>query len=210
MQKKKIYLINEIFLSVQGEGARLGMAAVFVRFAGCNLKCTKDREGFNCDTDLKVRFKRTLHELVADISKTALACREIIFTGGEPALQLDPLLCRILAEKGYSLGVETNGTIDLKPLEKLFRWVTISPKGKTDYRKCDELKLVLKWGQFIDYEFISQFRDRKGSNPKIYLSPAFEGKTMPSENVQWCFGYVLDNPRLFSLTLQAHKILGVR
>ena len=111
--------INEIFYSLQGEGAHTGTPAVFVRFSGCNLKCDF------CDTS---------HE-------SGIEMRMVILTGGEPGLWIDDALVNALHKAGKYVAIETNGT---QVLPEAIDWVTCSPKEGTTLRikHIDEVKVV--------------------------------------------------------------------
>lgn len=120
----KRYGINEVFYSLQGEGMRAGTANVFVRFSGCNLTCNRGEHGFDCDTEFTSGQKMTAQEIFAEaVRLQGEAYRpapkfgsrgdgwcSVIFTGGEPMLQLDDELVRIFKEDGWYVAIETNGT----------------------------------------------------------------------------------------------------
>ncbi len=156
------YAVKEMFYTLQGEGANAGRPAVFMRFSGCNLwtGLEKDRNkgpgGCSrwCDTDfvgtdgtVGGKFKSP-EEVVAELWKHwprteagARGKRFVVCTGGEPLLQLDEALLSALNADGWSVAVETNGTIEIPP-GKL--WVTVSPKANAPLRvtRGNELKLV--------------------------------------------------------------------
>jgi 7-carboxy-7-deazaguanine synthase (Cx14CxxC type) len=136
------YPVREIFYTLQGEGAHIGTPAVFVRFAGCNLWSGREEDRADavcrfCDTDFLNGTKYCLDEIVATVR--AHGCQNVVFTGGEPGLQLNSEL--IAAFPGYHLAVETNGTV---LLPRGLDWVCVSPKAGTHIRQttADELKLV--------------------------------------------------------------------
>lgn len=164
---KKTYAIKEVFWTLQGEGSRAGTAAVFVRFAGCNLwnglpegrakgagECARW-----CDTDFYGGEKLTEARLVARMEQAwqggdgGIPNRKwCVLTGGEPLLQVDEALCRTLKAAGWCIAVETNGTQEVAPLF-LGQWVdhvTCSPKIIQESRKipllldrCTDLKVVV-------------------------------------------------------------------
>ena len=128
------YKVNEIFYSLQGEGFWTGTPMVFVRFSGCNLCCPF------CDTSHGAFTEMSADEILSAVRSAGGACRRICLTGGEPSLQLDEPLVRLLKAEGYLLHVETNGT---RELPEGLDWITLSPKSAVALQRADELKLVL-------------------------------------------------------------------
>ncbi len=217
------YRIKEIFHSLQGEGVHAGRAAVFCRFSGCNLWTGREQDRQDaacrfCDTD----FTGTdgpgggVFEDTGQLASAILAAFPyaldgdgwrpyVVFTGGEPALQLTTELLDALHARGCQCGVETNGTL---PLPGGLDWVTVSPKAGTRLAvtRGDELKLV--WPQEgldpagfagLDFgHFILQPRDEAGADT--------EGN---AAHVAACVRYCLAHPR-WRLGLQTHKFLGIR
>ncbi|MEA3504142.1 MAG: 7-carboxy-7-deazaguanine synthase QueE [Bacteroidota bacterium] len=122
--------INEIFYSVQGEGFHSGRAAIFIRFSGCNLKCSF------CDTDHSLKMELSQKEILTEISK--YDCKFVVLTGGEPALQVTQEFVSLLQDDGYYVAIESNGTKELPKAD----WITISPKENWIVKKGNELKLV--------------------------------------------------------------------
>lgn len=193
----KTYKINEIFYSIQGEGARTGTANIFIRFAECNLTC-----GF-CDTEFESFKEMDFEAIIQECYK--YNCKNIIFTGGEPLLQLDKTLIDLFKYRGYFLAVETNGSI--KPPEGL-DWITVSPKVAEHVVEknffpllVDELKYVRHTGQEIPKPKI------QASN--YFISPMFNGNLIDSENLNHCIELVKKNP-LWKLTMQYHKWWKIR
>ena len=125
--------INEIFVSLQGEGFHTGTAAVFVRFSGCNLACAF------CDTNHHPFTLMSDEEIANAVAKHSADW--VILTGGEPSLQASEHLIELLHRNGKKVAIETNGTHEL-PTN--IDWVTVSPKiwDKTIVNQADELKLV--------------------------------------------------------------------
>ena len=191
------YRVNEIFYSIQGEGAFAGFPAVFVRFSGCNLACPW------CDTDHSNFVEMTSDEL-EDAVRELLKSREgaiIVLTGGEPALQLrddDPLFqgfgCRIC--------IETNGTL---PVPGWVEWITVSPKNELGIRDIvpipNELKFVFE-SEHIPYYLSMQEAD---CEKRIQPLARRDGTT----NLREALEFVLAHPR-FKLSVQLHKLIGVR
>lgn len=189
------YRVNEIFYSIQGEGAFAGTPAVFVRFSGCNLACPW------CDTDHSHFAEMTRDELENAV-RVLLTGRDgaiIVLTGGEPALQLrddEPLFqgfgCRIC--------IETNGTL---PVPDWVDWVTVSPKNELSaiVPLFDELKFVFE-PEHIPYYLSMQ---DVGCIKSIQPLARKDGTTNLAEALE----FVLAHPR-FKLSVQLHKIIGVR
>ena len=113
--KDKRYRVNEIFYSLQGEGLRAGEASVFVRFSGCNLKCSLKKSDispgfFNCDTEFTSGREMGYAEIMDEVDSVANQCQWIVLSGGEPALQVDKHLVAAAHDRGYKVAIETNGT----------------------------------------------------------------------------------------------------
>lgn len=167
-----LYNITEIFYSLQGEGRNTGMAAWFIRFAGCNLSCSF------CDTDYSPKLNLGESHIIDLISMEKENCKNVILTGGEPSLQnLKPILLE-LKKQGFYVAIETNGTNDLLRYrrEGLLDWVTVSPKVLPIKVDCiiDEIKVVwpspiLKQCEAIEarYHYLQPCDDKnKESNTK--------------------------------------------
>ncbi len=183
---KKTYKVNEIFYSLQGEGYYTGTPAVFLRFSGCNRKCTF------CDTDHSAFTEMSADE-IADAC-AAFPARHLVVTGGEPLLQLDSDLLRLLKLKRFYVQVETNGSLPVPPEVD---WVTCSPKDAPwGVDRVDELKIVYQ-GQDVE-ETAALF-----GVPVCFLQPC-SGKNT-AETVE----YILAHPR-WRLSLQTHKLLDIR
>lgn len=210
MSNSKTVIVNECYLSIQGEGVRTGTANVFVRFSHCNLKCDiapgpKSPGGFACDTEFASGRRMTWDELVAYIETVAPDWRStgrwLILTGGEPGLQLSAALIDFLHAAGYLLAIESNGSVELPPG---LDWITISPKVAEHAIKqlsANEVKYVRGYGQAIPSPVI------KADNQII--SPAFNGTNLDSATLRWCEQLVLENPR-WRLGVQLHKLLTQR
>lgn len=186
MNATKTYKVNEIFYSLQGEGFYTGTPAVFLRFAGCNCKCSF------CDTDHADGREMTADE-IADAC-AAYPARHLVATGGEPLLQLDSDLLRMLKAKGFYVQIETNGSLPAPPEVD---WVTCSPKD-APWRidRVDELKIVYQ-GQDVE-QLASAF-----GTPRRFLQPCSGMNT--AETVD----YILAHPT-WRLSLQTHKLLDIR
>ena len=209
------YAVKEIFYTLQGEGAQAGRAAVFCRFAGCNLWSGREVDRTDaickfCDTDFADvngegggRFE-TAVDLAAAIgqkwpAESGLGKRFVVCTGGEPLLQLDAKLIAALHGRNFEIAVETNGTI---AAPEGVDWLCVSPKAGTELkqRSGDELKLVFP---------------QLGIDPAVFEALAFrhffiQPMDGPSREAYTglALRYCLDHPR-WRLSLQTHKILGI-
>jgi len=205
------YRVKEVFYSIQGEGVRSGQAAVFCRFSGCNRSREKETPlscPF-CDTDFLGTDgpgggvfdgpQSLADHLVSFWPQDRSGEPYLIFTGGEPALQLDEPLLRAVKEKGFSTAVETNGSLPLPPgLE----WITVSPKPGSSLRisQGDELKLLFPIG--LDPEDFKKLRfDHFLLQP--VSGPDFQA------SARACYDYILEHPS-WRLSLQLHRILNVK
>lgn len=204
----KSYLVNEVFYTIQGEGNWSGRAAVFCRFSRCNLWTGREEDRATaicqfCDTDFASGTRMTQDELVRLIFTTWPQTAHkpmVVFTGGEPLLQLDEELVWILKDLGFYVAVETNGTM---PVPDGVNWVCVSPKAGTTIRLpyADELKLVfpqqmLMPDRLVDY--LAKIR---------WLSP-MDGPDLEA-NTQAAIEYVMGDPT-WRLNVQTHKLIGVR
>ncbi|WP_033073343.1 7-carboxy-7-deazaguanine synthase [Sphingopyxis sp. MWB1] len=208
-----VYSVKEIFLTLQGEGMQAGRRAVFCRFAGCNLWTGREADRAKaicqfCDTDfvgtdgtLGGKYDAaTLASTIAECWGAGEADRYVVLTGGEPMLQVDAALVAALHEQGFTIAIETNGTL---PVEPTIDWICVSPKAGSELvqTRGDELKLV--WPQ-------------PGSDPDRLATLDFTHRLIQplddarsADNIQACVDFVLNDPR-WTLSLQTHKILSLR
>jgi 7-carboxy-7-deazaguanine synthase (Cx14CxxC type) len=208
------YAVKEIFMTLQGEGAHAGRAAVFCRFSGCNLWSGREQDRASatcrfCDTDF-VGTDGTFggrygsaEELAATIAAQwtgAETERYTVLTGGEPLLQVDAALIKALQGRGFAIGIETNGT--LLPPDGL-DWICVSPKAGAELklRHGHELKLVYP---------------QAGASPEDFATLAFERFSLQpmdgpeaAENTVRAIDYCMRHPQ-WRLSLQTHKTLGIR
>lgn len=183
---EKLYKVNEIFYSLQGEGYYTGTPAVFLRFSGCNRRCEF------CDTDHFSSTKMTATEIATAVAR--FPSRHLVVTGGEPALQLDSDLMRELKKHRFYVQVETNGSLPLPPEVD---WVTCSPKDAPwDIGRVDELKIVFD-GRDVE-EIAAMIPARHH-----FLQPLSGG------NIPEVVNYCLKNP-LWRLSLQTHKLIDIQ
>jgi 7-carboxy-7-deazaguanine synthase (Cx14CxxC type) len=208
------YAVKEIFYTLQGEGAQAGRAAVFCRFAGCNLWTGRESDRAAavctfCDTDFvgtdgpgggKFATADALATAVAAAWPAAEPGRPfVVCTGGEPLLQVDAPLVLALHARGFEIAVETNGTVDPPPG---IDWICVSPKAGAELRlrRGDELKLVYPQPAAMPERFAGlSFRH-------FFLQP-MDGPHREA-NTQAAVRYCLAHPR-WRLSLQTHKLLGI-
>jgi len=207
------YTVKEIFLTLQGEGGQAGRAAVFCRFAGCNLWSGREQDRAAaicsfCDTDFVGTDgvgggKFTTAEALAEaISATWTAGAErplVVCTGGEPLLQLDAPLIGALHARGFEIAVETNGTL---PAPEGIDWVCVSPKAQATVvqRRGQELKLVYPQVGVDPARFAGLDFER------FFLQP-MDGPEREA-NTAAAVAYCLSHPR-WRLSVQTHKYLGL-
>ncbi len=209
------YAVKEIFYTLQGEGAQAGRAAVFCRFAGCNLWTGREADRATavckfCDTEFVGtdgagggKFEAA-EDLAAAIEQkwpagSLLGKRFVVCTGGEPLLQLDAPLIAALHARGFEVAVETNGTI---AAPEALNWICVSPKAGSVrvQRSGDELKLVFPQAGIDPAEFeLLSFRH-------FFLQP-MDGPDRAA-NTELALRYCLDHPQ-WRLSLQTHKFLGI-
>ena len=208
------YSVKEIFYTLQGEGAQAGRAAVFCRFAGCNLWSGREEDRASaactfCDTDFvgtdgtgggKFEHAHALAQAIASHWPAQQTRRFVVLTGGEPLLQVDAALTQALHALDFEVAVETNGTV---PAPEGVDWLCMSPKGQqaTVITQGQELKLV--------YPQI-------GVDPAQFESLAFThfclqpmDGPLARENTEAAIAYCQAHPR-WRLSVQTHKWIGIR
>jgi 7-carboxy-7-deazaguanine synthase len=216
------YAVKEIYFTLQGEGARAGRAAVFCRFAGCNLWTGREEDRAAaacrfCDTDfvgtdgpgggrfataveLGDALARVWQETAGPIGigDRSAGVPYVVFTGGEPLLQLDAALVAEAHARGFEVAVETNGTI---PPPEGIDWLTVSPKPDSELvvRRGDELKLV--YPHEVSPESLADL-----SFLHFFLQP-MDGDRLQA-NTRLAIDYCRAHPR-WRLSLQAHKLIGI-
>ncbi|MBV9277070.1 MAG: 7-carboxy-7-deazaguanine synthase QueE [Candidatus Eremiobacteraeota bacterium] len=188
--------LNEMFYSIQGEGAFTGTPAVFVRLAGCNLSCRF------CDTDYSLKQLMNVADILSRVEKLGDGCRTVILTGGEPLAQDESAtLIAALRDAGYRVHIESNGTIET-PLQSDV-WLTISPKERLSKAMADranEAKLIVD--RRVPLEWVAQFP----AKTLIFLQP--EGNK--PENVALALEALKRDPQRLRLSLQTHKFIGIK
>lgn len=208
------YTVKEIYYTLQGEGGQAGRAAVFCRFTGCNLWTGREADRSKavcqfCDTDFigtdgpgggKFASAEALAQAVRQHWPSGAGGKPlVVFTGGEPLLQLDEALVDALHAAGFEIAVETNGT---QPAPEGLDWICVSPKADAELvlRRGTELKLVFPQPsampeRFADLDF-----------QHFFLQPmdGIEGK----KNTQKAIEYCLQHPQ-WRLSIQTHKVIGI-
>lgn len=208
-----MYSVKEIFLTLQGEGAQTGRRAVFCRFAGCNLWSGREADRASaicqfCDTDFvgtdgtgggKFETAQILADAIARCWGDSADHRYVVCTGGEPLLQMDAPLIDALHARGFSIAIETNGTI---AVPAGIDWVCMSPKvnAQTIVERGDELKLV--YPQAGD----DPARHAHKAFAHFFLQP-MDGPAREA-NTQAAIRYCLAHPK-WRLSLQTHKLTGM-
>jgi 7-carboxy-7-deazaguanine synthase len=208
------YAVKEIFFTLQGEGGNAGTAAVFLRFAGCNLWSGRERDRATavcrfCDTDFVHtdgpgggRFTDTDSLADAVLGKWPRGVKShrfVVCTGGEPLLQLDEPLLEALHARGFRVAVETNGT---QPVPRSIDWVCVSPKAGAPLvvQRGDELKLVFPQQgaepeRFEELDFLHFFLQPMDGPERV-------------RNTDLAVAYCRAHPR-WRLSLQTHKLIGI-
>ncbi len=209
------YTVKELYYTLQVEGAQTGRAAVFCRMTGCNLWSGREEDRASaackfCDTDFigvdgpgGGKFANA-SDLAAGIrscwdTEAAGGTPYVVFTGGEPLLQVDDALVNACHEAGLEVGVETNGT---RPAPAGLDWICVSPKADAEVvlRQGDELKLVFPQ----DENRPTDFEDLKFTH--WFLQPK-DGEEV-DEHVLAATEYCRRNPK-WRLSLQTHKWIGI-
>jgi 7-carboxy-7-deazaguanine synthase (Cx14CxxC type) len=207
-----MYSIKEIYYTLQGEGAQTGRAAVFLRFAGCNLWSGLERDRENavcrfCDTDFvgtngpgggKFKTPDMLAEQVA-LQWVGGGAPYVVCTGGEPLLQLDAPLIAALHGRGFEIAIETNGSLEAPPG---LDWICVSPKAGAPLRQRQGSELKLVYPQ-------------AGAEPPLFESLDFghfflqpmDGPRQ-TDNIREAVRYCLAHPQ-WRLSLQTHKLIGL-
>ena len=215
------YRVNEIFYTLQGEGAHAGIPAVFVRFSGCNLRCPW------CDTEFS-----NFTEMSADVIVTEMLSlydlpnvrrKMCVLTGGEPSLQVDKPLLDALHAAGFYICIETNGT---RPLPDGIDWITCSPKEASltnhqspitnlSLRRANEVKVVFTgtcdpeiWRTKIEAEHW-MLQPLRYTGEWLLEHAVDEWEDDRNDNLDDTVRYILSHP-FWRLSVQLHKIVGLR
>lgn len=214
------YSVKEIFYTLQGEGAQTGRASVFCRFSGCNLWSGLEKDRHKtvcsfCDTDFVGvggegggKFVDARHLADAIINTWPQAEKGhsrdhtpyVVFTGGEPFLQLDEELIKLLHDAGFEVAVETNGTIEAP---QGIDWICVSPKQLDNLKQIsgNELKLLFPLSELPPDKFETLAFEH------FFLQAVDEGDA--NDHTQDVIQYCMEHPK-WRLSLQTHKLLGLK
>ncbi|MEO1292616.1 MAG: 7-carboxy-7-deazaguanine synthase [Pseudomonadota bacterium] len=217
------YSVKEAYYTLQGEGAQAGRAAVFLRFAGCNLWSGREADRASaicrfCDTDFvgldgpgggRFADAKALADHVAGVwQANAAAGRAIpyvVCTGGEPLLQLDPALIAALHGAGFEIAVETNGTL---PAPAEIDWICVSPKGTAGLVQTTGHELKLVYPQAEPEAAPERFQALDFGH--FFLQPldALGDPVASQSHTDAAIAYCLAHPQ-WRLSMQTHKVLGI-
>jgi 7-carboxy-7-deazaguanine synthase len=210
------YAVKELFYTLQGEGARSGRTSVFCRFAGCNLWSGREEDRVHaacyfCDTDFVgtdgpgggiFRDPETLADAIRQQWPAAegrpLPHGYVVFTGGEPLLQLDEPLIAACHGWGFEVAVETNGTVPAPPG---IDWLTVSPKPNSSLVQCQGSELKLVFPHEVRPEDVAHLPFQH-----FFLQP-MDGPRV-QENTRLAVAYCQAHPQ-WRLSLQMHKLIGI-
>ena len=217
-----MYRVNEIFYTLQGEGAHSGIPAVFVRFSGCNLRCPW------CDTEFAqytlMSAAQIIDEMLAMYDEPNERRKMCVLTGGEPSLQVDKELIDTLHTAGFYICIETNGT---HALPEGIDWITCSPKALSlqhsanshqpplALKKVNEVKVVFTgdydpeiWRTQLEAEHW-MLQPLRYNGELLMESGIDEWENDSNDNLDETVRYILAHP-FWRLSVQLHKIAGLR
>ena len=212
--------INDIFYSLQGEGSNTGRAAIFIRFAGCNLRCSF------CDTEFDSYTEMTDDKVISEIKSLTSHLSPltshpspltshllVVLTGGEPTLQVDEAFVDLLHQHGYEVAMESNGT---RPAPRNLDWLTVSPKSlplspsEGRGKHPDEIKIVFTTEEEVEQLITTFPLPLEGARGRLYLQPCDTGDPVRNaEIMQRCVEYIKQHPQ-WRLSLQTHKLIGIK
>lgn len=209
------YSVKEVFYTLQGEGANAGRPAVFCRFSGCNLWSGREEDRATatcrfCDTDFVgtdgdgggkfANADALAHAIETQWPSPDKRRRFVVLTGGEPLLQVDQELIDALHNLGFTIAVETNGTVEPP---RGIDWICVSPKAGT--------KIVVREGQELKLVF-----PQLGADPHEFTDLAFENFYLQpmdgpnaTENTAMAVSFCQSHPG-WNLSVQTHKLIGIR
>ncbi len=219
------FRIKEAFYTLQGEGARSGRASVFIRFSKCNLWngresgrvaalcqfCDTDITGIDGENGGNYNLQALLGLALSLWPRDSKGCMKgkpyVVFTGGEPALQLTETLVASFKDAEFETAVESNGTL---ALPNNLDWVCISPKGKSEViiKQCDELKLVFPQTDLSPDDINNIKAEHYFISPMAHYGSNESSGMIVRENMQAATQYCLEHPK-WRMSLQTHKLLGI-
>ena len=189
-------IVNEIFYSLQGEGGRVGKPSIFIRLSKCNLRCSF------CDTEFDSGEEMTLDEILNEIAE--FGCKWIVWTGGEPTLQLTDEMVYFFKERGFLQAIETNGT---RKVPEGIDYITCSPKQHFEKVRdliphAHEFRFPIQKGDLLPDLSVLPIAEN------YYLSPIFDADQANNENIDYCVQLIKENPK-WSLSIQLHKLIQI-
>lgn len=235
-EKQKRYMVNEVFLSLQGEGVRAGTLNVFVRLSKCNMACRvepgdKSPGGFDCDTEFESGRRMTAEQILEEVLRLwphdertvePLGKPWVVLTGGEPLLQYDLDLWEELHSHGVAVAVETNGSLEVPRTHQLGDevWAAMPHEQRLAYYCADWITVSPKVAEHAvrqrDAHEVKYVRGAGQAAPQtsvcadLYLvSPAHDGLRLDPEALATCQRIIRDDPR-WRLSVQQHKAWRVR
>lgn len=208
-------VVNEIFYSLQGEGSRQGEPSIFIRLQGCDLTC-----GF-CDTEFESGVQMPIEEILNHISK--FPCKYIVWTGGEPALQITEHVVNLFHAAGYEQAIETNGNNKVPMNLDL---VTLSPKvaehvvekhfGRYVKGKAQHVTIADEDLPELEVKYVRHKGQMSLPKPVVdadyyFISPQFNGFDLDTENFNQCLKLVMENTTNtnWKISIQLHKLLRI-
>ncbi|NWO18848.1 7-carboxy-7-deazaguanine synthase QueE [Leptotrichia sp. oral taxon 223] len=202
--------VVEIFKSIQGEGFNFGKEVVFLRLGKCNLKCPW------CDTDWNKYKKIELENIIYEIEKEN--CKSVIITGGEPTMQDLKPLCKKLKEKGFWIGIETNGTNDVG--YEFIDYIATSPKFfykdlvKLNLKKANEIRIVVDNDDVEEYVKFCKKIENEIEADRFFLSPVEESETANFLNLETLAKVRQQlnerEEKEWQVSIQLHKLMKVK
>lgn len=234
-KKNKRYMVNEVFLSLQGEGVRAGTLNVFVRLSKCNMACAvepgaKSPGGFDCDTEFESGRYMTAYEIRDEVIRLwpgatdgkNLTTMWIVLTGGEPLLQYDEELYEAMRVCGIRVAIETNGSLEVPRTHQIPAevWANMPHEQRLAYYCADWITVSPKVAEHairqLDAHEVKYVRGAGQAAPQttvvadLYLvSPAHDGLRLDPEALAACQRIIRDDPR-WRLSVQQHKAWRVR
>lgn len=201
--------VNEIFYSLQGEGANTGLPMIFIRLSGCSIKEICYNNGVLCDTEFESGKSMEVNEIIEFIKLNDFKSKWILFTGGEPLDKLKDCHISTFKENGFKIAIETSGA---KKIIKNIDYITVSPKVaehileknfplRQNGTNVDELRYIRTTSHSIPMPKLLAFN--------YFISPMAIGANIPMNTIEHCVKLCLDNPE-WKLSIQTHKVIGVQ